>query len=306
MEPGLKLRQAFESPDVTLVASVHDALSTQLAELAGYPVAVLGGATVTNNLLGLPDGGFLTLPEMEFVLLRTAAVCEIPIMIDADTGYGGAINVYRTVRTLEQAGAASIFISDQENPYRTGSDTLGVAVVSPGEMVGKLKAACDARRNDSFVVFARCDAWGAHEGVDRVIERAQQYVEAGADGLFAAGSFSIDEMRRIATEVPARFHMGFIGMLSGEQEPTRADWGDMGYNTLTIGMRPLQAGLLTTLRYFEEVKQGLNPETKFQAEAAGSPLEDWQTFTGFDWLRQLEERYLPPELVVRRYGEPTR
>jgi 2-methylisocitrate lyase-like PEP mutase family enzyme len=283
MDTGTKLREELQGSEIAMLATVHDALSAKLAEAAGFSAAILGSSTVTNALLGLPDTGFLTLTEMELVLARTASVCEVPVLVDADTGYGNAINVVRTVRTLEQAGAAGMFFEDQQDPPRAGTE--GLQLLPPSEMVGKIKAAVDSRRRDSFVVIARTDAW-ASEGIDSVIERGQQYVEAGADAFFAYAFLSTDEMRRVASEVPASFHIsslrpGFhVDALKGA-----------GYNAAVVG-RTLQVGAVASLRHLRQVRQsGMIDDAaleEFSAELDGG----WQRFTGADWARHLEERYL--------------
>lgn len=298
MEPGLKLRQDLESTEITLVACIQDAMTAKLAEVAGLPAAILGSGNVTNTLLGLPDSGFLTLTEMEFILSRTVAACEIPILIDADAGYGNAINVVRTVRTLERAGAAGIFFEDQEDPPRCGLVT-GHILVSPAEMVGKVKAAVDSRRNDSFIVIARTDAWSI-EGLGSAIERGQQYVEAGADAVFVNGLLSVEEKQKVTKGIPGSFHLATLTG-AAEPRPTVGQLQSIGFNAVVPGAGPLTAGALTTLRYMVELQKGIDPNTKFREEAAGTPLEEWFKFTGFDWVRELEERYLPADLMVRRY-----
>lgn len=296
MDPGSKLRHGFDSPSITHVASIQDGLTGKLAEAAGFPAAVLGGATVTNSLLGMPDAGFITLTEMEFVTARAVAACGLPILVDTDSGYGNAINVVRTTRTLERAGAAGMFFEDQENPPRGASS--GLALVSPDEMAGKVAAAADSKDNDSFVVIARSDARSV-EGLEATIERGRQYVEAGADGFFAAGVMTPDELTQVAKEVPARYH---IGVLGGPKTGPRPDeLQGLGYSCVVSGMSPVRAGALTTLRLFEQIREtGISADADF---LDGSALEDWEQFTGFEWMKELEERFLPSDILDRRYAE---
>lgn len=295
MEPGSKLRHDFDNPEITHVASIQDGLTGKLAEAAGFPAAVLGGATVTNTLLGMPDAGFVTLTEMEFVISRIAEACDLPILVDTDSGYGNAINVVRTTRTLERAGAAGMFFEDQENPPRGASS--GLVLVSSDEMAGKVAAAVDSRRSDSFVIIARSDARSV-EGLEATIERGRQYVKAGADGFFAAGVMTPDELAKVAEEVPARYHIGVLG--GPKTGPTPDELQGLGYCGVVSGMTPVRAGALTTLRLFEQIR-----ETGVPADADfldGSALEDWDEFTGFEWMKDLEERYLPSDVLQRRYG----
>lgn len=295
IDAGARLRLAFELDEVTLVASIQDALTGKVAEAAGFPAAVLGGATVTNGLLGLPDSGFLTLFEMEFVLSRAASACEIPILIDTDAGYGTAINVVRTVQTLERAGAAGVFIEDQAEPVRCGI-VEGHVLVSPEEMVGKIKAAVASRRSDSFVVIARTDAW-AIEGMDGVIQRGRQYVDAGADGFFVDGLPSIDDNKTIVNEVPASFHIAILGRSSSVPQLQA-----MGFSAAVSGPAPLRSAAVTAFMRYKDVIKGVDPEVVFAQESAGTPLDGWYRFSGFDEIRELEERYMPSDYLALRYN----
>jgi 2-methylisocitrate lyase-like PEP mutase family enzyme len=286
LDQGLKLRQALESTDATLMATVHDALSAKLAEVAGYPTAILGSSTVANALLCMPDTGFLTLTEMEFVLARTAAACEIPIIVDADTAYGNAVNVVRTVRTLEAAGAAGMFFEDQEDPPRGGIDNL--ALVSVQEMAGKIKAAVDSRRSESFVVIARTDIW-ASEGLGAVMERGAAYIEAGADAFFAYAFLSEDEMRQVTGSVRARYHI-----CSLRPDFPVAQLNSVGYHGVVVP-RTLQAGAVASLQHLQEVREtGMFRDVPVE-DLAPALSKGWPAFTGFDWVRELERRYMPFE-----------
>jgi 2-methylisocitrate lyase-like PEP mutase family enzyme len=299
MSRGSQLRKAFAGLRPAPIASVQDALTARIAEAAGFPVVVIGGSTVSNALLGMPDSGVITLTEMEFVASRVTAATEIPVIVDTDAGYGNAINVIRTIKRLESAGAAGVFIEDQENPPRCGG-VAGRLLVQPSEMVGKVHAAADARSDENFVVIARTDAYDI-EGLDALIERGQRYVEAGAEGFFAAGVSSLDELGRIVEEVPAPFHIAYLpGSRNGF---VVADLDGIGVSGFVSGMTPLRLGALETLRSFEILlRTGSLPYAEFLSAATGSPLQDWDKFAGFDLARRQEERYLPADLLARRYG----
>ncbi len=303
MDAATKLREVYESPGITLQASVQDGLSARLAQFAGFPAATLGGATVTNSLLGLPDSGFLTLTEMEFVCSRISAVCDMPLLVDVDSGYGNAINVVRTVRTLERAGAGGILLEDQVDPPRCGH-VSGHVLVSAAEMVGKVKAALDSRKNHDFVVIARTDARSV-EGLESAIERGQQYIEAGADGFLVDGLMSVDEMQTVTKEVPARIHLVNLGGSSAKAttpKPSLDELEPMGYHVVTTGMSALRTSALALLNYYQDVRRmGPDRDMQHRQEVVGTPLEEWYGFTGFDWVRGLEERYLPQELLDQRY-----
>lgn len=304
MDPGAKLRALCKGGEAVPVASIHNGLAAKLAELAGFGVAVLGGASVSNSLLALPDSGLVTLTEMEFVLTRVSSDCSMPILVDVDGGYGDAVNVVRTVRTLEQAGAAGIIIEDQEDPPRCGH-VSGHVLVSAEEMVGKLRAALDSRHANSFVIIARTDARSVH-GLDAAIKRGQQYVDAGVDGFLADAVMSADEVQRLTDEVPAQIHLVNLGGSSAAATTPKLALSDlqaMGVHLVTTGMSSLRVSALALLRYYQDVhERGPMRDLEHRADVAGTPLEEWYEFTGFDWVHDLEVRYLPPDLLGRRYS----
>jgi methylisocitrate lyase len=194
-------RQLVEADEILVLPGVHDALSARLAEAAGFSALTCGGYAATASLLGAPDIAQLSMTEMADMYARLAEATTLPILADADTGYGTAINVARTVRSFERAGVAAVFIEDQVAPKRCGHMD-GKRVVPVTEMVAKLKAALDARIDPDFSIMARTDA-RATEGLEAAIERAQIYREAGADIIFVEAPLTVDEMSRICSEVPA-------------------------------------------------------------------------------------------------------
>jgi 2-methylisocitrate lyase-like PEP mutase family enzyme len=290
MDKGSKLREALEGPDITIVALVQDALTARLAEAAGVAAVVLASSSVSSALLGMPDAGLVTLSEMEFVLARAADACEIPILVDGEAGFGNAINAGHAVRVLERAGAAGILLEDQDNPPRVTGGTC----ISSDEMVGKVEIAVNVRANDSFVVIARSDA-REREGIDAVIERGQRYVAAGADGFFAYGQLSELEMRRVVEEVPARFHICI------QRGARRQDLQAMGFDGVMPPSVALRAGAFETFQRYRELSQG--PEATPQLGEVRLPSPElWSTLTRTAWVHDLEQRYLPPDVLARFHG----
>jgi methylisocitrate lyase len=200
MKRTTRFRLLIEAPEILLLPGIHDALTLRLAERAGFEAVTCGGYAVTASLLGAPDVAQLGMSEMADMYARLCDLTALPLFADGDTGYGGTANVARTVRAYERAGVAGLFIEDQAAPKRCGH-MEGKRVIPPGEMVAKLKAALDVREDPDFVIMARTDA-RAVEGLDAAIERAQLYREAGADLLFVEAPLSVEEMRRICSEVP--------------------------------------------------------------------------------------------------------
>lgn len=195
-----RLRELLARPGIIKTLAPHDVFTAQLLEQAGFEMLFLGGFGVSASVFGWPDVGLVTLSEMTEAVRRMAARIRIPLVADGDTGHGDLHNVARTVRDFEHAGAAGILLEDQVSPKRCGH-FAGKQVIPTGEMLQKLRAALDARRDPDFVIFARTDA-RAIEGLDAAIERACRYGELGADVCFVEAPRSHDELARIAREVP--------------------------------------------------------------------------------------------------------
>ena len=194
-----RFRLLIEAPEILVLPGAHDALCIRLAEQAGFQAVTCGGYSATASLLGAPDVQQLGMIEMADMYARLCDATELPLFADADTGYGNTTNVARTVRAYERAGVAGLFIEDQVSPKRCGHMD-SKQVVGAAEMVAKLKAALDARVDADLVLCARTDARAVH-GLDEAIERCQLYREAGADLLFVDAPLSIEELRRVCSEI---------------------------------------------------------------------------------------------------------
>jgi 2-methylisocitrate lyase-like PEP mutase family enzyme len=195
-----ELRAQLQSGRSLLMPGVFDALSARLAARAGHEVVFVSGYGMSATQLGEPDFGLLTETEVVATATRVCAAVEVPVVIDADTGYGNAVNVVRTVHDLVRAGAAGIFLEDQVWPKRCGH-MQGKRVIPVGEQVGKLRAAVEARGDSGLVIVARSDARQA-VGLEEAITRALAYREAGADALFVEAPQSVDELREIGHRLP--------------------------------------------------------------------------------------------------------
>ena len=193
--PG-KLRSLVGRRDALLVPGAANALTARIIEDLGFDAAYLTGAGLANTHLGMPDLGLTTVTELAETAARITDVCSLPLIVDIDTGFGNALNVYRTVALLERAGAAALQIEDQIFPKKCGHFS-GKGVIPLPEMLGKLKAALDARTDANMLVIARTDA-RAVEGFERALERAHLMAEAGADVLFVEAPETVEEMRAIA------------------------------------------------------------------------------------------------------------
>lgn len=200
MRPTTRLQALIRAPRIVVLPGVHDALGAKLAQAAGFEAITQGGYSATAALLGAPDSSQLSLTEMASMYARIADATTLPILADADTGFGNVTNVARAVRLYERAGVAGLFIEDQVFPKRCGHMT-GKAVVPTAEWIAKIRSALDARTDPDLVVMARTDALAVH-GIDEAIERACIAREAGADLLFVEAPTDVEQMRRICREVP--------------------------------------------------------------------------------------------------------
>jgi 2-methylisocitrate lyase-like PEP mutase family enzyme len=190
-----RLRALIEKREALLVPGAANALTARIIEDLGFEAAYLTGAGLANMHLGMPDLGLTTVTELAETAARITDVCSLPLIVDIDTGFGNALNVYRTVALLERAGASALQIEDQIFPKKCGHFS-GKGVVPLPEMIGKLKAALDARQDENTLIIARTDA-RAVEGFERALERAHAMTEVGADVLFVEAPESVDEMRAI-------------------------------------------------------------------------------------------------------------
>lgn len=199
--PGSRFREAVKAERPLQVVGVVNAYCALLAKRAGFRALYLSGAGVANASHGMPDLGMTGLGDVLEDARRITAASDLPLLVDIDTGFGGAFNIARTVRELGRTGVAAVHIEDQAGAKRCGHRP-GKRLVSDAEMSDRVKSAIDARVDDGFVVMARTDAYSV-EGLDRAIERARCYVQAGADMIFAEAMTTLKEYRRFVDAVPA-------------------------------------------------------------------------------------------------------
>ncbi len=248
---GRILRAKLQERRGLLVPGAANALSAGVIEDLGFEAVYVSGAGVTNTFLGLPDLGFIGLPE---IAQHTAAIREavnIPIIVDADTGFGNALNVRHTVRTLERAGANAIQLEDQTMPKRCGHFD-DKSVISTGEMVGKIKAAVDARASNDLLIIARSDAL-AVEGFDTTIERVQRYIEAGADITFVEAPQNTDDMRKIPGRLPVP---QVVNIVVGGKTPalSQEELAKMGYGLVLYANVALQGAIAGMQAVLKQLK----------------------------------------------------
>ena len=222
------LRATLANGRVVIAPGVYDALTALLVQQAGFQCAYVSGASVSFTRIGRPDIGLTTLTEVADTVANIRERVDLPLLVDADTGFGNALNVIRTVRILERAGANGIQLEDQTSPKRCGH-LAGKSMVSKAEMVGKLKAALDARHDSDTLIIARTDAI-AIDGIDAALERAHAYVDAGADVLFVEALRDREQMCRVAAELSSRVTL-LVNMVEGGKTPLTpaSELGEMGF-----------------------------------------------------------------------------
>ncbi|MET8871944.1 isocitrate lyase/PEP mutase family protein [Nocardia sp. NPDC004604] len=278
-----RLRAAIAADDVVVAPGVFDGLSASLVRRIGFTAAYLTGAGVAAAGYGLPDIGLLTQTEMvERARMLVRTLGDIPLIADADTGYGAPLNVVRTVREYEAAGVAAIQLEDQAFPKKCGH-LPDKELIDTGEFVSKLAAALDARTDPDFVVIARTDARGPL-GIDAAIERANVYADAGADILFVEAPQGVEEIERIAREVAAPL---LINLVIGGLTPieSTARLRELGYAIAIHPSLPLGAAAYAMLTGLAELA-GRDPAPLLPSK----PAEFFDLVGLAEWS-ELGERY---------------
>lgn len=224
----MSLKARLAAAPAVLAPGAYDPLTALLIEQAGFEAAYVSGASVAYTLLGRPDIGLVSASQVADVVFRMRDRVALPLIVDADTGFGNALNVMQTVRTFEKAGATAIQLEDQTSPKRCGH-LAGKDLISTAEMVGKVKAAVDARRSGETLIVARTDAISV-EGFEAALARAHAYVDAGADVIFVEAPQDEAQMARIGSEVGTRVP-ALANMVEGGKTPLKTvdELGVLGF-----------------------------------------------------------------------------
>jgi len=246
-----RLRKLLSRKEILTAPGAYDALTARIAEMCGFEAVYMTGAGTVNAQLGMPDHSLITLTEMVQSAARMARATSLPIVSDADTGYGGVLNVMRTVQEFQLAGASGIHIEDQVMPKRCGH-LEGKEVISMEEMVGKIRAACRARTDPDFLIIARVDA-RAPLGFDEAVRRGRAYLEAGADMIFPEALESEEEFRAYARELRAYL---LANMTEYGKTPylTAAQFQDMGYRMVIYPASAMRVAIKAVYDLFTEIK----------------------------------------------------
>ena len=285
MKSSTRLKTILAARSAAILPGTPNALFARVIAQHGFPAVYVTGAGIANMSYGFPDIGLVTLAELADHVAAIADAVESPILVDADTGFGNPLNVMRSVRLLERAGAAGIQLEDQVFPKKCGH-FAGKQVIARAEMVQKIKAACDARHDGDLQIVARTDA-RAIEGIDAAIDRAQAYVEAGADATFVEAPVEPAELARIARElaVPQIANMVFGGLTP---PASRDELAALGFGAVLYANAALQAALLAV----DDVMAALRRDGSLaQVADRLAGFEQRQQAVGKPHYDALEQRY---------------
>ena len=276
MNSTTKLRQLLKGGSMVVAPFILNALHAKIAESVGFEAVYMTGSGTAAER-GFPDVGLLTMTEMVSNAKYIADAVDVPVICDADTGYGNPLNVQRTVREYQAAGVAGIHIEDQLFPKKCGFFE-GKQVIPQDEMIQKIRAALDARTDPDFVVIARCDAY-AVSGWQDTVERCQAYVEAGADMVFVDGIKTVEDLKNYAADLA-----GVARMYNGDLLPTN-EVAELGYKVMICGS--------TIWLVYQQVRQAfqeLKTQGRVDPERFGTRM-DVANLLGLDQIYELEQKY---------------
>src|SRR5215468_417996 len=286
MRASTRLRQMLKEPGIIVAPGAYDGFSARLIEAAEFRCVYMTGAGTAASHLGQPDLGLATLTEMANHAGHLASALSIPLIADADTGYGNALNVVRTIREYERAGVAGLHLEDQVAPKKCGH-IAGKQVVPAGEFAQKIRAAADARTDPDLVIIARTDA-RAVTGLDDAIERANRYAEAGADVIFFEAPQTEDEIQRVAREVKAPL---LANMVIGGKTPAIkvAELERLGFKIVIFPAVCMAAAVPAMEKSLVALKE---TGTDWHDGPVLSPMDIFRR-VGFDWWHAIEEKFAP-------------
>jgi len=279
------LKTIFARRRATLLPGAPNALTAKMIQDAGFEAIYVTGAGVTNTYLGIPDLGLISLSELADNVAAMRDVTTLPIVADGDTGFGNAVNVTRTVKVLERAGANGIQLEDQVFPKKCGH-FAGKDVIPMDEAAQKIRAACDARGDQDFVIVARTDARAVH-GFNAAIERAEAFIEAGADATFVEAPEGLDEIRAIPQKLKVP---QLINMVYGGKTPIVEldELEKMGYGVVLYANAPMQGAMLAIKKTLAHLKKQ-GSTTGFEDQLIG--FAERQTIVDKAAFDAIEKRY---------------
>lgn len=275
-----RLRQLVERQRPLIAMGAFDGVSARLVEREGFDCCYLGGFAAAASMLGMPDLGLVSGSEMVDHVRRLASAISLPVIADADTGYGNDVNVRRTLNQYRQAGVAGFHIEDQVDPKKCGH-IAGKAVIDPEEMCLKIRAACKEREGGDFFIIARTDAIAVN-GIDDAIERAKRYGDAGADALFLDAPESEAHIDRLCTQLAGlNIPLVFNGASTGKSPAlTPQEAGQRGFRICLYPIEPMLAAITPMRRVMRQIKQSGTPDEPLYRGDGFTELKDLLDFEG--------------------------
>jgi 2-methylisocitrate lyase-like PEP mutase family enzyme len=296
------LRALLKEPAPLILPGCFNAMSARILEHAGFPALYMSGYGTSLNLLGLPDAGLITLTEMALNAKLIASAVRAPLIADADTGFGNAINVVRTVEEYIRAGVAGMHLEDQVAPKRCGH-VAGREVIARDEAVLKIRAACQTRDalDPDFVIIARTDARGAHGGsMEEAITRANAFLDAGADLAFVEGPKDKAEVAHICQAVKGPV---FYNMTGISPRFTAEEMAAIGIRACILPGAAMRATIMAIHDFATTLKaEGPMAEAAYDARFKQHPMGNLHGFAGFDRIREMEAEFLPAEAAEKYQG----
>ena len=297
-----RLRALLKEPAPLILPGCFNAMSARILEHAGFPALYMSGYGTSLNLLGLPDAGLITLTEMALNAKLIASAVRAPLIADADTGFGNAINVVRTVEEYIRAGVAGMHLEDQVAPKRCGH-VAGREVIARDEAVLKICAACHTRDalDPDFVIIARTDARGAHGGsMEEAITRANAFLDAGADLAFVEGPKDKEEVAHICQAVKGPV---FYNMTGISPRFTAEEMAAIGIRACILPGAAMRATIMAIHDFATTLKaEGPMAEAAYDARFKQHPMGNLHGFAGFDRIREMEAEFLPAEAAEKYQG----
>lgn len=285
-------REMVNAPEIAVVPSAYDALSAKVIEQAGFRALHMTGSGTSASMLGYPDLGFTSVTEQAWNAKNIVLAVDVPVIMDADAGYGNAMNTWRAIREFERAGIVGCHLEDQVSPKRCGH-LEGKRLISCEEMVGKIQAAAEARTDPDFFIIARTDAREAL-GLDEAIRRSKEYIAAGADCIFLEAMLTVDEMRQVrrALDVPL-----LANMVEGGKTPwlTYRELESLGFDLVIYPLSGWMAAASVLRKLFAELRDTGTTQDFWGRMGLGMTFEELFEVFEYSKLSDLERRFVVKE-----------
>ncbi|MFO8140942.1 MAG: methylisocitrate lyase [Marinobacter sp.] len=290
LSPGARFRKALKENQPLQIVGTINAYTAMMAERVGHQAIYLSGGGVANASYGLPDLGMTTMNDVVEDVRRITAATDVPLLVDIDTGWGGAFNIGRTIREMERAGAAAVHIEDQIAQKRCGHRP-NKEIVSKEEMVDRIKAAVDARENDDFFIMARTDAF-QKEGLEAAIDRAKACVEAGADAIFAEAVHELSDYKAFADAIDAPI-LANITEFGATPLYNRAELADAGAAMVLYPLSAFRAMNKAALAVYQNILD--KGDQKDVVDLMQTRMELYDFLNYHDFEQKLDQLFVPKE-----------